>query len=360
MNLTQKFSNNFSVSTKLFTTKLLLSCFVVLAPHPVSAGFFSSFLGDVVPEVSAANIEQSSVNSQTMQLLQAAVNSNPNPNVSSSQLAVVSSGTAIMSEAGPEGTLADIDNDANTTISVYTVQKGDSFEKIAKMFGVSVNTILWANDLSRTSVIKDGQTLIILPISGVRHVVKSKETLKSIVLKYKADFDEVADYNNLTATSVLAVGDVIIVPDAEIVPVITKPKLPANAAKNPTAALHGASGPSYPGYYIKPIKGGTRSQGLHGYNAVDLASPVGTPIYASAAGTVIISSFNTGWNHGYGNYIVISHPNGSQTLYAHMSANLAKVGDQVEQGQLIGKIGMTGKTTGPHVHFEIRGAKNPF
>ncbi|MBI5126275.1 MAG: peptidoglycan DD-metalloendopeptidase family protein [Candidatus Taylorbacteria bacterium] len=359
MNLTQKFLNNFSVSLKLFTSKLLLCCFVIFAPHPVSAGFFSSILNDVTPEVSAAAVDVSEVNSQTMQLLQVVVNSNPNPNSGATQISMVSGGTAVISESGPAGTIADVEDATGTSISLYTVRKGDSLEKIAKIFDVSVNTILWANDLSRSSVLKEGQNLVILPISGVRHVVKSKETLKGIVNKYKADFDEVAEYNNLTESSVLAVGDVIIVPDAEI-PTIVQPKLPANAAKNPTAALHGASGPLYPGYYIRPIVGGSRSQGLHGYNAVDLASPIGTIIRASAAGTVIISSANAGWNHGYGNYVVISHPNGTQTLYAHMSTNLVKVGDKVEQGQSIGRIGMTGKTTGPHVHFEIRGARNTF
>jgi murein DD-endopeptidase MepM/ murein hydrolase activator NlpD len=110
---------------------------------------------------------------------------------------------------------------------------------------------------------------------------------------------------------------------------------------------------------MRPVSGGRESQGLHGYNAVDLAAPVGTPIYAAAEGTVIVSIMG-GWNGGYGNYVVISHPNGTQTLYAHAKETLVIPGQHVEQGQLIAKIGMTGKTTGPHVHFEIRGARNPF
>ena len=110
------------------------------------------------------------------------------------------------------------------------------------------------------------------------------------------------------------------------------------------------------GYYIRPIVGGRRSQGLHGRNAVDFAAPTGTPILASAAGTVVFS----GRNGGYGNLIVIEHNNGTQTAYAHNSKNLVKQGDVVEQGDIIGRVGSTGKSTGPHVHFEIRGAKNPF
>jgi murein DD-endopeptidase MepM/ murein hydrolase activator NlpD len=91
-----------------------------------------------------------------------------------------------------------------------------------------------------------------------------------------------------------------------------------------------------------------------------LAAPVGTLIKASAAGKVISSINNGGWNGGYGNYVIIAHDNGSQTLYAHNQKNFVTVGERVEQGEIIAKIGMTGKTTGPHVHFEIRGAKNPF
>jgi murein DD-endopeptidase MepM/ murein hydrolase activator NlpD len=86
---------------------------------------------------------------------------------------------------------------------------------------------------------------------------------------------------------------------------------------------------------------------------------LGTPIRASAAGTVIVSKTG-GWHGGYGNYVIISHSNGTQTLYAHTQKNFVSVGDSVEQGQLIARVGNTGNSTGPHVHFEIRGAKNPF
>ena len=110
---------------------------------------------------------------------------------------------------------------------------------------------------------------------------------------------------------------------------------------------------------MKPISGGRKSQGIHGHNGVDLAAPVGTPIMASASGKVIISRTG-GYNGGYGTYVVISHSNGTQTLYAHMSDNYVTVGESVSQGQTIGEIGMTGRTTGPHIHFEVRGASNPF
>jgi murein DD-endopeptidase MepM/ murein hydrolase activator NlpD len=110
---------------------------------------------------------------------------------------------------------------------------------------------------------------------------------------------------------------------------------------------------------MRPVASGIRTQGIHGHNGVDLASSVGTPIYAAATGNVIISRVG-GWNGGYGNYIVISHSNGTQTLYGHLNSISVNSGDNVVKGQFIGTMGNTGKSTGPHLHFEIRGARNPF
>ena len=110
---------------------------------------------------------------------------------------------------------------------------------------------------------------------------------------------------------------------------------------------------------MHPLPSAVRTQGIHGYNAVDLAAPFGTPIVAAASGRVIVSR-SGGWNGGYGTYVVIDHPDGTQTLYAHMSRVAVWQGAQVVAGQVIGYVGSTGRSTGPHVHFEVRGAVNPF
>jgi LysM repeat protein len=325
-------------------------------PQTTQAGLISAVSNFFKGEVEASTVELIEVNSQNMPLLHAAVNTNPVLIKGSSDISVVN-GSSLLSQAGPVGTLADIVDEPknNGQISTYIVRNGDTLSEIALMFGVSVNTIVWANDIQR-GIIKEGQTLVILPITGIQYKIKSGDTLKSVVQKYKADLQEVMDYNGLSEESVLKVGDIITIPDAEIVPVITPAK--SNASKV-TVPPHNTNGPSYPGYFIRPLVGGVKTQGLHGYNAVDIASPIGTSIYAAAQGTVIISSYGS-WNHGYGNYIVISHPNGVQTLYAHASKLLVSTGDSVEKGQVIAEVGSTGKSTGPHLHFEIRGAKNPF
>jgi len=244
---------------------------------------------------------------------------------------------------------------SNDQISIYVVRNGDTLPAIAKMFGVTVNTIRWGNDLTGNTI-KEGQTLVILPVSGVRHVVKKGDTLKSIATLHKGDFNEVLQYNNLSIDTKLALGDVIIVPDGEIVATATNS---AKSSNNKGVGKKGASVPEYSGYYMRPVVGGVKSQGIHGHNGVDIASTLGSNILASADGEVIVSR-NSGWNGGYGSYVVLKHANGTQTLYAHLSNTAVTAGDVVSQGQTLGYMGRTGKSTGVHLHFEVRGAKNPF
>lgn len=230
-------------------------------------------------------------------------------------------------------------------ISVYIVREGDTLSAIAKMFNVSINTIAWANDI-RGGRIAPGQELVILPISGVSHKVAKGDTLQTIAKKYKADLGEILAYNGLTSTSKLALGDTVIVPDGEITSIV--------GGGSGTSV---ASAPS--GYYRHPVPGSRKTQGIHGHNGIDFGAPIGTPVLASAGGTVIIARAS-GWNGGYGLYVVISHSNGTQTLYSHLSQVNVTTGTFVEKGEVIGKIGNTGKSTGPHLHFEVRGARNPF
>ena len=310
-------------------------------------------------------------NSQTMTLLSANLNLDPIA-TTSPKLAIVDS-SALSTES--EGvTFVDVGKSGTGQISVYIVRKGDSLPQIAKMFGVSTNTIMWANNL-KSSTVTEGQELVILPISGVKHTVKSGDTLKSIASKYKADITDVLAYNNVTVDTKLTPGDVIIVPDGELGASTSSSgtkstgrtsalgSSPYRRAGDTTAfeplTVNVGAYPSYPGYYARPLAGGVKTQDLHGYNAVDLGAPTGTGIYAAAEGTVIISK-SGGYNGGYGTYVVVSHPNGTQTLYAHMSRNNVSVGQHVAQGQQIGAVGSTGWSTGAHLHFEIRGAKNPF
>ena len=267
------------------------------------------------------------------------------------EIAIVDS-VALESNGNDSEAFVDLGKSGTGQISVYVVRDGDTLGEIALMFGVSTNTIIWANDI-RGSSIKVGQELVILPISGVRHVVKSGDTLKSIATKYKADLADILSYNGLASDAKIKSGDIVIIPDGVISITKTTP------AQSSGTRIY-QSYPTYAGYYLRPIVGGRKSQGVHhGHNGVDLAAPIYTPILASADGKVIISR-SGGYNGGYGTYVVISHANGTQTLYAHMSVNSVSTGQNVAQGQVIGAVGSTGRSTGPHLHFEVRGAKNPF
>ncbi len=311
-------------------------------------------------------------NSQNVPLLASSVNLNANAAVGGGNITVSDDGEALMSESGPSGTIADIGDTVNTgQISKYTVRAGDNLSSIAKMYGVTPNTIVWANNLSGANI-HTGESLLILPVSGTIHTVAKGDTLASIAKKYNADVGDIAQFNGLDSKAPLVVGNTLIIPNGEgsveisgsVTTNSSNPFAAGGAYYNP---YRGGSGPNEDSYYVRPLAGGIMTQGLHGYNAVDIGTPIGTPIYAAATGQVIVAR-SSGWNGGYGNYIVISHDNGTQTLYAHLSQVLVSEGGSVAQGQTIGLSGNTGDVfpaptaahpnSGAHLHFEVRGAHN--
>lgn len=297
------------------------------------------------------------LNSQTAPLLQAATNLDPNAAQGGADLNIIEN-KALVSESGVGGGFVEIINRKNDTISVYEVKPGDTLSQIADMFEVSVNTIKWANGMERD--VQPGDSLVILPISGIKHTVQSGGTIADIAKKYSADVKEIALFNGISVDTPLTVGQEVIVPNVDLVKTETK-KTTKTVAKT-SSITKSASAPSSSGssnWMVKPTNG-VRTQGIHGYNAVDIAAPTGTAIFAAAGGTVIIAKADNGWNGGYGNYVVIKHSNGAQTLYAHMSSVSVSAGEAVSQGEVIGGVGNTGKSTGSHLHFEVRGAKNPF
>lgn len=286
---------------------------------------------------------------------------NANPNAPAATPLPTSGDSALVPYQGPNGSPGDsLVTPATEQISTYLVRPGDTLSEIAAMYGVSVNTIIWANDLASARDVHPGDTLIILPVSGIEHTVAKGETLASLAKKYSADAGEIAAYNGLAAGTALAVGSSIIIPGGELAPAPAPKKSGGSgSAKVGSEPYLGGSGASVGGW-TNPLPGGLIWQGIHGWNAVDIAAPKGTPIHAAAGGTVIIARNNGGWNGGYGNYVVITHANGTETLYAHMTHAIVANGQQVGAGQVIGYVGATGLATGPHLHFEVRGAANPF
>jgi len=239
----------------------------------------------------------------------------------------------------------------------YSVQTGDTVSTIAEKFGVSVDTIRWENDLKSVKDIKPGQILRILPVTGVRHKVKPGDTIYSIAKKYQVDPQVIVDwpYNSFAndETFALAVGQDLIIPDG------VKPKETPTAPR-PTYYAQVPEAGLGTGQFVWPTSGHI-SQGFAWYHkAIDIANKDAPDILAADGGTVVLA----GWvaPTAYGNHIIIDHGNGFATLYAHMSQLYVGVGQKVARGQAIGKMGSTGRSTGTHLHFEIRqngSAQNP-
>ncbi len=241
-------------------------------------------------------------------------------------------------------------------ILTYEVQDGDTAGQIAANFGVSLNTILWANNLKSGSLIKPGQEIVILPISGVRHLVKKGDTISSIAKKYKASIEEIVAFNNLSNDKLLIEGQELVIPDGQLSSTSISSAASSVGLKPMTVDI--SSWPSEKGFFAYPASGGWNKGILHYYNAVDIINSCGSPIYTSADGIVVEA--RKGWNLGYGNYIKIQHFNGTLTVYGHLGDLYVKEGDKVSQGQALGTMSDTGNANGCHLHFEIRGAQNPF
>lgn len=230
---------------------------------------------------------------------------------------------------------------------IYKVQRGDNLSRIAANFGISLDTILWANNGLKPSLLQPGQEIVILPVTGVLHQIQEGETLDSIALKYNVSTDKILAANPNLVPSKISVTPSIIIPESR----------PLKSSS--LSSIY--SLPDLPGYFAIPTTGWNWGR-LHNSNAVDIANACGTPIYAAAEG-LVIESDGAGWNNGYGKFISIEHPNGTYTKYAHNRENLVAVGDYVVKGDEIAIIGNTGYTHGPtgcHLHFEVKGARNPF
>jgi murein DD-endopeptidase MepM/ murein hydrolase activator NlpD len=281
--------------------------------------------------------------------------------VFSSQLEDLINNSGNQGEGSTYLIMAADDAAANTLVSElpkgetteYRVADGDTVSSIAQKFGVSIDTIMWENGLKSVDAIKVGQILKILPVTGVRYKVKRGETIYSIAKAYQVDPQNIIDYPFNTfsndETFALSAGQELMIPDG-IKPKETVLDTGKYLAKT-VAPIAGVVGE---GNFMWPTSG-TISQKFSWYHrAVDIANHSNPSIVAAQGGTVTSAGWNAG---GYGNFVVINHGNGYSTLYAHMVTGSVAVqaGQVVKQGQRLGTMGSTGRSTGTHLHFEIRG-----
>lgn len=267
-----------------------------------------------------------------------------------------SSGKVLAAEHSQQGY---VEGEENRTIRAYTTKKEESLESISEKFDISKETIAITNNIEDLDAsIDEGETLDILPTDGVIARINQENSLEDIAENYEVDTETIRQYNDLSDNDYTS----IIVPEATVPneekPFYEEPKVQvASTTRSYTPNQVPNTVPDVdPGYFGYPTTG--RNFGvLHATNGIDVANTIGTPIRASAEGTVILSQ--DGWNGGYGSYIKVRHPNGVITLYAHLNRRHVQVGDTVTKGQHIGNMGSTGRSTGPHLHFEVRGAANP-
>ncbi len=239
---------------------------------------------------------------------------------------------------------------------VYTVASGDTLSTIGKKFGVSVDTIRYANTLVSISSLKVGQVLTIPPVTGIPYTVKSKDTISSIAKNYSISEQAIADFNYLIPPFALKTGDKLFLPDASI----PKPVAPTSQLANISGTFYDSgsyvniplakSGKKGTGKFLWPTDSHYISQGFKFYHpGIDIAKF--GPIYSADAGVVIRSGW---WAGGYGFAVQVDHRNGFVTTYAHMSKLLVNVKDEVKKGEKIGLMGTTGNSTGVHLHFTIQ------
>ncbi len=255
------------------------------------------------------------------------------------------------------GTTTETPTTINRTDTItYTVVNGDTLSTIAHSFGLTSQTLVWANGMSDKDFIKPGQVLKIPPEEGYLYTVQKGDTLNSIIKKYGGDAQKVLDTNHLVDANAIQPGQDIIIPGGQPpAPVVTTPtrSLLTQVYSGNTQGTPPASAPASTAKFIWPTTDHGINQYFRGkyHTGVDIAGHTGNPIYAAASGTVVYAAFD---NSGYGLHIVINHGNGYETLYGHTSKIYVTVGQHVTQGQTIALLGSTGHSTGPHLHFEVR------
>lgn len=252
----------------------------------------------------------------------------------------VRNGVIVAPRLGPGGT-----PQTRSDVEIYIVKGGDTISNLADKFGISINTILWVNNLGARDYIRPGDKLIILPVSGVYHKVLRGESVVSVAKKYGVAIGDILAINKFTNADQAKVGQMLIVPGgvlrAQAVPKAPTVFKPAQQYVTPVVGLAKMIWPAAVKYVTQYFS--------WRHNGVDIGCPLNTPLHAIADGVVEFA----GWSTGYGYNVVINHGGGLKTRLGHQNKVLVSTGEHVAQGQVVGLSGSTGWSTGPHTHFEV-------
>ena len=238
-----------------------------------------------------------------------------------------------------------VDETKKLEIREHRVQRGETLAQIAKKYRVSVDTICGSNNLTTYENVPAGRVLNIPNMDGILYRMRKGTSLVDIAKTYRVSLEKILQQNEIKNPDFVAAGKVLFIPDAK----------PRNIFEGFLWPISGGRITSSFGWRRSPFSGGNREF----HPGVDISIPHGTSVRASRYGQVTY----VGWMGGYGYTVVLAHPNGYKTLYAHLSSTVVSVGQSVKQGQTIARSGNTGRSTGPHLHFEIiknGSQKNPF
>ena len=246
-----------------------------------------------------------------------------------------------------------------TATITYVVSEGDTLSTIAQKFGLSLTTVLWANNLTSRSLIKPGMSLAILPVDGVEHSVKSGDTLSSLAKKYNVEADAILAYNNIDSSAALQVGQKLLVPGGKVQAAPSVPRTTVAVRDVFTTAPSGSGGSTSlaPGakmvwptdlrYIVRKLSWFHTGWDIDCNGHADGTST--NDNYAAMDGTVQFA----GAKSGYGLAVEINHGNGLVTRYGHFHTLYVKAGESITAGTPLGRCGSTGNSTGTHLHFEV-------
>lgn len=258
---------------------------------------------------------------------------------------LVSSNIALFQAPVPHTVLAERET---TSVITYTVQPNDNIWAIAQGFGLKAETVLWANTKVEQApdLLSVGQVLVIPPVDGIYYTVQAGDTVEKLAKTYQTTVEKIVTFemNSLAEPYLLTPGQQIMLPDGR------KKVTPSNYYPMTYVGSAPKGAPKGTGRFAWPTQGLLTQRFWSGHAGIDIANRTGTPIVAADAGYVVLAGRDT-W--GYGNQVLIDHGNGYVTRYAHLNTILVKAGDKVSKNQKIGTMGNTGRSTGPHLHFEI-------
>lgn len=272
------------------------------------------------------------------------------PTVATSQLGDYTPPSAVLTSFDDQGTFTQVSEKPRDSIEMYKIKTGDTLAKIADRYGVSVDTIKWANPekIKNDDKLTVDVELVVPPVTGLVVKVKKGETVYSLAKKYKVDAQNIVNFpfNDFTDldTFALAAGQHLVIPEGIM------PEAPNPSFAPPLIAQVGTASTGN-GQFMWPTQGIITQRPVSYHMAVDIANSGLPPIKAADSGKVVLVEY---LQYGYGRHVIVDHGNGYQTLYGHMSEIYVSVGQPVTKGSVIGKMGSTGRSTGSHLHFEVR------